>query len=334
MMKAGRTLCRLAVLSGIGGLLVSLPLAADTPRDTESANEQFDCRQLSDWDAPESPIDWFERSLWANHCYIFQARAVRIGIDGVRTLALSHDIQDGVEREVARFLDGPQVFLERRGRIGRLGWADGQEEAPASPAGVARHLDQFYRLGLGSGERIANRSAVRLDIEPLDGLRFGQRVWLDASTALPLKRELLDDRGRVVETFQITELQSPQLHEGGVFLDDLRVPPQQPWYPEWLPEGFVDQPVDTRSDRHGTEVGHRIYSDGLSTLSLFVEPIEEGRERLIPGLHRLGISLAVVRHVSVDDKPMQVVVMGELPPRVLAQVADSLAWEAASDDGE
>ncbi|EWG98503.1 MucB/RseB C-terminal domain-containing protein [Halomonas sp. BC04] len=331
-MRAGRTLFRLAVLCGIGGLLVSLPLAADTPAGGETANEQFDCRQLSDWDAPESAIDWYERSLWANHCYIFQARAVRIGIDGVRTLALSHDIQDGVEREVARFLDGPQVFFERRGRIGRLGWADGEEEALASPAGVARHLDQYYRLGLGSGERIANRPAVRLDIEPLDGLRFGQRVWLDSTTALPLKRELLDDRGRVVETFQITELQAPQLHDGSVFLDELRSPPQQPWRPEWLPEGFVGQPVDTRSERHGEEVGHRIYSDGLSTLSLFVEAIEEGRERLIPGLHRLGISLAVVRHLTVGEQPMQVVVMGELPPRVLAQVADSLVWEDATSD--
>ncbi|MCE9663419.1 MucB/RseB C-terminal domain-containing protein [Halomonas sp. M5N1S17] len=331
-MRAGRTLRRLAVLCGIGGLFIVLPLAADTPRGAEIANEQFDCRQLSDWEAPESAIDWFERSLWANHCYIFQARAVRIGIDGVRTLALSHDIQDGVEREVARFLDGPQVFFERRGRIGRLGWAENDDEAPVSPAGVVRHLDQYYRLGLGSGERIANRSAVRLDIEPLDGMRFGQRVWLDSTTALPLKRELLDDRGRVVETFQITELQSPQLHDGSVFLDDVRSPPRQPWRPEWLPEGFVSQPVDTRSERHGEEVGHRIYSDGLSTLSLFVEPIEEGRERLIPGLHRLGISLAVVRHLTMEEGPMQVVVMGELPPRVLAQVADSLIWEEVSED--
>ncbi|RDB43228.1 negative regulator for alginate biosynthesis MucB [Halomonas sp. DQ26W] len=331
-MRPWRTLRRLAVLCGIGGLAVTLPLAADTPRVAETPNEEFDCSQLADWKSPESATDWYERSLWANHCYIFQARAVRIGIDGVRTLALSHDIQDGIEREVARFLDGPEVVFERLGRIGRLSWSSSEDDAPASPAGAARHLDQFYRLGLGRGERIANRSAIRLDIEPLDGLRYGQRLWLDSSTALPLKRELLDDRGRVVETFQITELQAPRLHDGSVFFDDLRSPPQHPWRPEWLPEGFTAQPVDTRSERHGEAVGHRIYSDGLSTLSLFVESIEEGRERLIPGLHRLGISLAIVRHLTVEEGPMQVVVMGELPPRVLAQVADSLAWKEASGD--
>ncbi|PMR73499.1 negative regulator for alginate biosynthesis MucB [Billgrantia endophytica] len=308
------------------------PALAETQPGSDTQVDRFDCRQVADWEAPDSALSWFERSLWASHCYIFQARAVRIGVDGVRTLALSHDIQDGVEREVARFLDGPPVFFERRGRIGRLSWSENANDIPASPAGIAQHIDRFYRLSLGGGDRIANRRAVRLDIEPLDGLRFGQRMWLDVQTALPLKRELLDDRGRVVETFQFTELHPPRLHQGSVSLDTQRAPPRQPWSPGWLPEGFIDQPVDTQSGQHGSEVGHRIYSDGLSTLSLFVEPIQEGRERLIPGLHRLGISLAVVRHLTVEGSPYQVVVMGELPPRVLAEVAENLTWTASQGE--
>ncbi|MGR4068782.1 MucB/RseB C-terminal domain-containing protein [Halomonas sp. LR3S48] len=323
---AGRRIARRLALLSSAALLAQLSPAVAESTPGQSATEQFDCRQLVDWEQPESPLEWFERSLWASHCLVFQARAVRIGIDGVRTLALSRDIQDGIEREVARFLDGPPVFFERRGRIGRMNWSSDDENVSASPAGIARHIDQYYRLSLGNDERIANRSAVRLDIEPLDGMRFGQRLWLDAETALPLKRELIDDRGRVVETFQLTELQPPRLHEGGVVMDTYREPRQQPWYPAWLPEGFVDQPVDGNAERQDRAVGHRIYSDGLSTLSLFVEPIEEGHERLIPGLHRLGISLAVVRHVMADERPLQVVVMGELPPRVLVQVAENLAW--------
>ncbi|MCC5882962.1 MAG: MucB/RseB C-terminal domain-containing protein [Halomonas sp.] len=330
---AGRRLpSRLAALGGVLLLTQLFPAFAETSVEQPQA-ERFDCRQLAEWAAPESPVEWFERSLWAGHCHVYQARAVRIGIDGVRTLALSRDIQDGVEREVARFLDGPPVFFERRGHIGRMSWSSDAAEGPASPAGIARHIDRYYRLSMGSDERMANRSAVRLDIEPIDGMRFGHRLWLDEQTALPLKRELIDDRGRVVETFQLTELQAPTLYQNGVVLDAGLMPPQQPWQAGWLPNGFLDQSVDTHTDRHDPQVGHRIYSDGLSTLSMFVEPIEEGRERLIPGLHRLGISLAVVRHVAIEGRPMQVVVMGELPPRVLAQVAESLVWQeqAASD---
>lgn len=272
-MLGRRLLHALFVSCSLGELVLSLPAVA-LAEDSDA--ERFDCRQLADWEAPDSALAWFERSLWASHCHVFNARAVRIGIDGVRTLALSHDIQDGVEREVARFLDGPPVFFERRGRIGRLGWSDDEGETPVSPAGIAAHIDRYYRFALGADERIANRSAVRLDIEPLDGMRFGQRLWLDVNTALPLKRELIDDRGRVVETFQLTELQPPRLYEGGVNLDTGRAPPRQPWRPGWLPEGFIDQPVDTRSERHDASVGHRIYSDGLSSISLFVEPLEEG----------------------------------------------------------
>ncbi|QOR38468.1 negative regulator for alginate biosynthesis MucB [Billgrantia diversa] len=329
-MSGGRFTKRLALLSG-AALLAHLSPALAESTTGQAYAERFDCRQLTDWEQPESPLEWFERSLWASHCLEFQARAVRIGIDGVRTLALSRDIEDGVEREVARFLDGPPVFFERHGRIGRMNWSSADEGAPASPVGIARHIDQYYRLSMGRDERIANRSAVRLDIEPLDGMRFGQRLWLDAQTSLPLKRELIDDRGRVVETFQLTELQPPQLHEGDVVLDAYREPPQQSWFPAWLPEGFVDQPIVSDAERQEQTLGHRIYSDGLSTLSLFVEPIEEGRERLIPGLHRLGISLAVVRHVVAEERPLQVVVMGELPPRVLVQVAENLVWREAPE---
>lgn len=290
------------------------------------ADEYFDCRQLAEWEQPATPRDWFERSLWAGHCHVLQARGVRVGIDGVRTLALSHDVVDGVEQEMAQFLDGPPMVFERQGHIGRLSWSN-HGKAIAAPAGMARHVEAYYRLAAGAGERIASRSAVRLDIQPLDGMRFGHRLWLDTQTALVLKRELIDERGRVVETFQLTELEVLHLYDGGVKLDPARALPEQPWWPDWLPNGFIGQPVGNSVDPPERNSGHRIYSDGLSTLSLFVEPLEEGRERLIPGLHRLGISLAVVRHEMVADDPVQIVAVGELPPRVLVQVAENLRWQ-------
>ncbi|WP_425432890.1 MucB/RseB C-terminal domain-containing protein [Halomonas denitrificans] len=330
----------------LSGLLAAWPLAglsqdASDQRDDVGSSagepvvsdeaERFDCQTLSARPSPESAQAWLERSLWANHCYAFQARAVRIGSDGVRSLALSHDIVEGVEREVARFLDGPPVVFERRGRIGRLGWADDDGATPASPAGLVAHLEGLYRLRLSGEERLANRNTVRLDIEPLDDLRYGHRLWLDRATGLPLKQILLDERGRVVETFQITQLNQPRLHRGTIALDRRRPAPDDPWQPAWLPDGFIPKPVQTRSPRHDAAIGHRVYSDGLATLSLFVEPLA-GQEQLMPGLHRLGVSHAAVRHRELGGRVRQVVVMGELPPRVLIRVADSVTWQASADD--
>ncbi|MFC3283677.1 MucB/RseB C-terminal domain-containing protein [Litchfieldella rifensis] len=323
----GQRITRFSILIvgiGAGGLVLANELETlDTVGDGERG---FDCRELADRPAPESASDWFERSLWANHCYVFRARAVRISSSGVRTLALSHDVQEGVEREVARFLDGPPVVHERRGRIGRGTWTQEGERVPASPTAIMAHIEEHYRLSLGGEERIAGRSTVRLDVEPLDSMRYGHRLWLDRDSALPLKQMLIDTDGRVLETFQMTDLERPTLYDGYVVLDEPHEPPTDPWQPGWLPPGYVAQPVITSSSVHDAEVGHRLFSDGLSSLSLFVEPLDGDNPLLAPGMHRLGISFAAVRHMELGGQPMQVVVMGEVPPQVLLRVVEQVEW--------
>ena len=69
-----------------------------------------------------------------------------------------------------------------------------------------------------------------------------------------------------------------------------------------------------------------LFSDGLSSLSLFVEPLDGEGPVLAPGMHRLGISYAAVRHLELGGSPMQVVAMGELPPRVLLKVVEEVEW--------
>ena len=312
---------RLLAASCLGALLISAGAPAAEPDD-----ERFDCRTLAQLEVPTTAQQWFERSLWAGHCYQYNAHAVRIGLDGVRTLTISHDVHDGIERGVASYLDGPPVVFERRGRVGRLGMSGEDGEAPASPIGIAERAGKLYRLQLGGEERIANRRVLRLDISPLDSFRYGHRLWLDQATGLTLKQSLLDETGRPLETFQLTTLEQPRLHQGEIRLDRQREAPADPWRLDWLPDGFIPQPADTRSARHGEGVTHRLYSDGLATLSLFVAPVGEV-ELLAPGLHRLGVSNAAVRHRDLGGQPRQLVVMGELPPRVLLRVADSLVWE-------
>ncbi|WP_230086243.1 MucB/RseB C-terminal domain-containing protein [Halomonas sp. 328] len=308
------------------GMLLGLSLGWGSLAQADEPG--FDCRVLDATPVPDTPAAWFERSLWANHCYLFEARAVRISGEGVRALALSHQVEDGLQREVAHYLDGPPQTYERLGRIGRGGWAEPGSEVPASPDAIMAHLDNFYRLRLAGDERVAGRDAQRLDIEPLDAMRYGQRLWLDRDTGLPLKQELLDVEGRVLETFQLTELERPRLYDGRVRLDALREAPPETWRPGWLPPGYVAQPVVTTSSLHGERVGHRVYSDGLSSLSLFVEPLTDEHPRLAPGLHRLGISYAAVHHRELGGRPMQIVALGEVPPRVLLQVVERLRWQS------
>ncbi|SDG05408.1 sigma E regulatory protein, MucB/RseB [Onishia taeanensis] len=314
--------------------LLAMAWPAASALAAEESADGYDCQRLEAQAAPATASDWFGRSLWANHCYEFKARAVRIGSDGVRTLALTHNIRDGIEHEVARFLDGDPVVFERRGRIGRGGWASGDANAPTSPQAIMAKLDEHYRLSLGGEERIAGRAAVRLDIEPLDDMRFGQRLWLDKVTALPLKQMLLDTQGRVLETFQITDIEHPTVFEGQIEMDRVRPSPNDAWQPGWLPPGFVPQPVATADASHADKVPHRLFSDGLSSLSMFVEPLDPERPALAPGLHRLGISYAAVRHMVLGGQPMQVVAMGELPPKVLIRVVERVGLAGAESSSQ
>ncbi|MEH6641626.1 MucB/RseB C-terminal domain-containing protein [Vreelandella glaciei] len=284
--------------------------------------------------APSSATQWLERGLWASHCYAFQARAVAIDPIGVRTLALSHRIHDGIRQQVVQYLDGPSVSIERRSPVGRLAWTeeDSTGELP-SPARWAAHLEQFYAVELEDNARVAGREAVKLMFEPRDQWRFSHEWWLDQDTGLLLKHVLIDQQGRIIETFQITQLQSPQKYTGIVRVDDSKAVLGTPWQVTWLPEGFVTQPINfTGNDRH-----QRVYSDGLATVSIFVEPLSsDATTALKEGVQQLGVSAVAIEHTMSAEGRWQMVAIGELPVVTLQRIVrsinfDSLQSQASSD---
>lgn len=274
---------------------------------------------------PSNEMEWLQRGLWASHCYAFQARAVAIDSVGVRTLALSHRIKDGIRQQVVQYLDGPSVSIERRSPGGRLAWIDensGTDHAPASR--WASHLTQHYTLTLEDNARMAGRDAIKLMFEPLDQWRYAHQWWLDRDTGLLLKHVLIDQQGRVIETFQITQLQSPEIYAGTVLVDTLTDIPPTPWSVRWLPGGFVDQPVP----QSGDDSHQRVYSDGLATVSIFVEPLSsDTNATLQTGVQQLGVSTAVIDHYTSTEGRWQLVAVGELPVATLQRIARSITFD-------
>nr|WP_300314998.1 MucB/RseB C-terminal domain-containing protein [Halomonas sp.] len=302
-----------------------------TPPGVQSV---FDCRALKDAPSAHTPVQWFERSIWAAHCYVYEARAVRISGPNVVSLSLSRDIRDGVERDRLHILDGPNRSLVREGGTARFQLSEsGDAAAPASPEALAAHLGKLYRFQFDGQERIANRTALRLLMRPADDMRYGYHLWLDQATGLVLKRVLLDEQGRPLETYQLVELTPPELYDGEVRLRQPDSSAEPDWKPSWLPPGFIAQPLISMAGAEGVSRQHRFYSDGLVTISLFVEPVPENGG-LRPGVHQLGASYAAVKRLEEGDSEMQVVVVGELPPDILVRVADSLEYSrTASRNG-
>ncbi|MDQ7727545.1 MucB/RseB C-terminal domain-containing protein [Halomonas sp. SpR8] len=290
-----------------------------------SNGDGYECATEEVEAQPRNATEWLERGLWSSHCYAFQARAVAIDSVDVRTLALSHRIKDGIRQQVVQYLDGPSVSIERRSPVGRLAWTEGHSngELP-SPARWAAHLEKYYAIELEDNTRVADRDAVKLIFRPLDQWRFSHEWWLDRDTGLLLKHVLSDQQGRIIETFQITQLQSPQKYTGSVRATPPSVILNTPWHATWLPDGFVAQPVTFAGDD-----GHqRVYSDGLATVSIFVEPlVSEDTTTLQEGVQQLGVSAVAIEHTLTAEGRWQLVAIGELPVATLQRIVRSITFD-------
>lgn len=310
---------------GLACALCTLMLAVSTVMASETAwpeAEALNCSALEGV-APSSVQGWLEKSLWASHCYRYQARAVTISRSDVSTLALSHRIQEGVRQQVVQHLDGPSMSIERHTRVGHWGWDNIPETTVPVPAQWARHLDRFYAISLEADKRVAGRDAVKITFAPRDTQRYSHQWWLDVASGLMLKHVLRDTDGNILETFQVTQLQNPERYDGDVDLQHPGRVPESDWQVNWLPEGFQLQPSVSPLPAGGFQ---QRYSDGLATLSLFVEPVSASS--LPRGLHQLSVSSVAVERYQRAGVAYQVVAIGEIPPEMLRRIVRSVEHTA------
>ncbi|WP_249975481.1 MucB/RseB C-terminal domain-containing protein [Vreelandella olivaria] len=307
-------------ISLLGANLITLPVEASSDSDASASDST--CSDIVAQSAPDNAQQWLVRSMYASHCYTFQARAVSIDALGVRTLALSHRIRDGIRQQVVQHLDGPSISVERRSPVGRLTWFESSSDtSPSAPDAWARHIATYYDVSLEHEERVAGRTAVKISFSPNDLQRYQHAWWIDEETGLLLKHMLSDTQGRVLETFQMTTLQSPEPY-GGAVVSDLPIDiTDVEWQVAWLPEGFIDQPIEPVV----SEIEQRFFSDGLAAVSVFATPV--GDSALDAGVHQIGVSTVAVEFQTLGEQRWQVVGIGELPPAQLLRIVQSVEFE-------
>src|SRR5271170_2299773 len=71
-------------------------------------------------------------------------------------------------------------------------------------------VDKFYLIETLPATRILGRPARAIAVNPKDQFRFGYRLWLDENTAMPLKTQLCDSRGQVIEQIFFARLDMPE----------------------------------------------------------------------------------------------------------------------------
>lgn len=243
------------------------------------------------------------------------------------------------------------VKIERRDHFDVFPNLRGASEAQIEAQYSARHLGQG---------RVAGAEADVIQIAPRDELRFGYRVWSERRSGLIVKLQTLDAQGGVVEQSAFSELQLDAplaVAELARMMDDTAgytvrrttlqrtTAEKEGWALSEPVAGF--KPVSCyRRAMAGTRNGAKesgpagaqaaddqrmvqwSFSDGLATVSLFIEPALADASRP-QGVMALGATHTLVRRIADDSGgAWWVTAVGEVPPRTLDAFASRLVRSA------
>jgi sigma-E factor negative regulatory protein RseB len=245
------------------------------------------------------------------------------------------EVLDGSPREVLRNADEIKCYLpetrtliiEKRARHSAL-----PVSLPASLAGLNEH----YTIRKGALERVADRDSQIILLEPRDALRYGHRFWVDTLSGLLLKAGLINERGESVETFAFTQLQVGSAIDRAM-LKSRFAGGRDTWQVQHV-EAADAQGIDDAWQFRVSLPGYRkvtgmrrmalaspgraqsvhvVFSDGLATISVFIETLPEKFE---PGMTSMGATHVYQRAVGGYG----LVAMGELPRAALKKFADGI----------
>jgi sigma-E factor negative regulatory protein RseB len=243
---------------------------------------------------------------------------------------------DGAGREIIRYDNQVQCILPDR-RVVLLEEPKDLSPLVSALPSYSDEIEPHYALNLRSIARVANRTAQILEIKPRDAFRYGYMLWLDQETAMPLKSQLLDDQGVIVEQILFTSIDLQSEIPAQAIAATINTtgfttlrPPESaqlaaeiPWRAAKVPGGFKLS-VATQSQIAGSEypVEHLVYSDGLATVSVFIED-PHTKSEVSEGFSKMGSTNAF----SLTLRGRKVTAVGEVPRQTVRTIASSLVAE-------
>ena len=308
--------------------------------------------------ADSEPQDWLERMDHALDSLNYEGTLVQMHGDEASVMHVVHRVDgsdsaeritalDEVGREIIRrgeevtciFPDQRTVIVGRRS-----GGANGTSPLRQQFPDDIRFDGKYYRFAIASGGRLVGRLTWMITVKPMDQYRYGYRLWLDRSTAMPLKVQISAEDDSVVEQLLFTEISLPEQipaaalnpsvrtdgftwrHSDTAASTGLASAVQPVWRAASLPPGFRLRTVRSRQVEGGdAPMEHLVYTDGIASVSVFVEAgvaaAEQGE-----GMSRMGAANA---YTAMTDGYL-VTAVGEVPVRTAEMIARSLQGAEAA----
>jgi len=309
----------------VASLLISPGLTTAGPADT----------------SPVGASRLLERLGEALQSVPFRGRSIYLSGDQLTAVEILHGVVDGQTRERVIHLSGTPAEIVRNGNSVTTLHPDASAEIRDSRSQALSAVlstpegwkgSGHYRLAEGGADRVAGRTARRVDILPLDQHRLGLQLWLDDASGLLLKSVILDRRGQALDIFEFVSLETGVRLTAADFEpgDSVRREASEApaagevaptvWQTGWVPAGF--ERMTRALPASGPTVFAASFSDGLAAFSVFVESLDG--QKADEASRQWGASVAVSRRAATPAQDHLVTVVGEIPLETAMQVAASV----------
>jgi sigma-E factor negative regulatory protein RseB len=249
------------------------------------------------------------------------------------------DMLNGQPQRVYRHNDQVTTLWPTH-KVARVEQRDAVALFPAVLSGSEEQLFDRYEMLAEGSDRVAGLDTAVFLLRPRDTQRFAQRLWADQSSGLLLRADVLGADGRVLESAAFSEVTigvrsqpetviAPMKKLEGYRV--LRSTPQRTaleaegWQLKAPVAGFkqiscVKRSLESAGDGEAasTDALQAIFSDGLTHVSVFIEPFRPDRHR--PGAAAVGATHTLMQPLG----PHWVTVMGDVPMGTLKQFAAAL----------
>lgn len=291
--------------------------------------------------APDDPVAWLQRAAKAARQASYEGTYVHTNGERVSTVRITHVMSGSEEHERIEPLDGDSVEIVRRNDEMFCRFPDATVRLdprittrffPGILGTTAESIDASYDVKLGKTERVLGHECRWIRLGPRDALRFAQRICSEISTGLILRARTLNEQGLAVEHYSFTDLRiGPQVARTD--LKSIFRARNRQWVSDgqprdevasadtgWAvaaPTGFhkVAELKRTLPGR-SQPVSQIVLTDGLATLSVFVEP-NANPARSAESSSEDGATSFFVRPMGEHV----VTVLGEVPLATARQVA-------------
>jgi len=200
-------------------------------------------------------------------------------------------------------------------------------------------VKESYELKIGEIERVADRAAQVIYLQPKDGLRYQYKCWVDLEYGLLLKTEMTDSHNALIETIGFNQVAlmhtldldwfQPKIDSKKSYImeeavSELVTTPSLPsWTIKSAPVGYklIEQNVKMV---HGKNIPltHLVFSDGLASVSLFIEPVLRGAKVKVG-----RVSDGFTSYFASVSSGYQITAVGEVPEATVEKFASAVRFK-------